>query len=65
MSVSALVLAARRPGIEDPLAKKAGVVCIPGAYFGEHQGAYLRFAFANADADTIATLADRLGGFTP
>ena len=25
MSVSALVLAARRPGIEDPLAKKAGV----------------------------------------
>lgn len=47
------------------LARKAGVVCIPGAYFGEGQEGYLRFAFANADAGTIATLADRLGGFTP
>ncbi len=51
--------------IAEMLARKAGVLCLPGAYFGERQEAYLRFAFANADAATIATLADRLGGFTP
>jgi len=51
--------------VAEMLARKAGVVCIPGAYFGERQEAYLRFAFANADAGTIATLVDRLGRFTP
>ncbi len=51
--------------VAEMLARKAGVVCIPGAYFGERQEAYLRFAFANADVGTIATLGARLGGFTP
>ncbi|MFP5076932.1 aminotransferase [Rhizobium sp. YIM 134829] len=45
------------------LASLAGVVSIPGEYFGEAQEPYLRFAFANADQATIAQLTDRLGGF--
>jgi aspartate/methionine/tyrosine aminotransferase len=50
--------------VAEKLAKQAGVVCIPGAYFGEGQEDYLRFAFANADSQTIASLADRLSAFT-
>ncbi|SSC71703.1 unnamed protein product [Ciceribacter sp. T2.26MG-112.2] len=50
--------------VAEKLAKEAGVVCIPGAYFGEGQENYLRFAFANADSKTIATLANRLAAFT-
>ncbi|HCL63461.1 MAG TPA: aminotransferase [Rhizobium sp.] len=48
--------------VAEKLAKEAGVVCIPGAYFGEGQEAYLRFAFANADAPTIGKLKARLSG---
>ncbi|MBW8320105.1 MAG: aminotransferase class I/II-fold pyridoxal phosphate-dependent enzyme, partial [Rhizobium sp.] len=50
--------------VAEKLAREAGVVCIPGAYFGEGQENYLRFAFANADSKTITTLADRLAAFT-
>ena len=50
--------------VAEKLARQAGVVCIPGAYFGENQDSYLRFAFANSDAATIAGLAERLAGFT-
>ncbi|GEO86232.1 MULTISPECIES: aminotransferase [Alphaproteobacteria] len=50
--------------VAERLAKQAGVVCIPGAYFGEGQENYLRFAFANADSATIASLRGRLAGFT-
>jgi aspartate/methionine/tyrosine aminotransferase len=46
------------------LAKEAGVVCLPGVYFGAGQEDHLRFAFANADAETIAKLEARLSGFT-
>lgn len=42
------------------LAKEAGVVCLPGSYFGEGQERYLRLAFANADAALIGLLAERL-----
>ncbi|MFA7413435.1 MAG: aminotransferase [Rhizobium sp.] len=49
--------------VAEKLARQAGVVCIPGAYFGEGQEAYLRFAFANADAPTIGKLKARLSGF--
>ena len=49
--------------VAERLARQAGVICIPGAYFGEGQEAYLRFAFANADAGTISLLADRLRDF--
>ncbi|MCM2400574.1 aminotransferase [Rhizobium sp. S153] len=49
--------------VAEKLAREAGVVCIPGAYFGEAQEGYLRFAFANADSATIEALTDRLSGF--
>ncbi len=42
------------------LAEKAGVSCLPGAFFGAGQDGYLRVAFANADVETIAQLGPRL-----
>ena len=42
------------------MARKAGVLVIPGAFFGEGQAAMLRFAFANAGRDVVAKLPDRL-----
>jgi hypothetical protein len=50
--------------VAEKLAKEAGVVCLPGVYFGEGQEKYLRFAFANADAPTIRQLERRLSEFT-
>ncbi|AXV16377.1 aspartate/tyrosine/aromatic aminotransferase [Neorhizobium sp. SOG26] len=50
--------------VAEKLAKEAGIVCIPGVYFGERQQDYLRFAFANADAPTIALLQERLKNFS-
>jgi len=49
--------------VAEKLARKAGVVCLPGVYFGDGQQDYLRFAFANADAPTILQLEDRLKNF--
>ncbi|MGA1802013.1 aminotransferase [Rhizobium sp. HT1-10] len=46
--------------VAERLARQAGVVCIPGSYFGADQENYLRLAFANADAASIALLTDRL-----
>jgi len=42
------------------LAQEAGVSCLPGEFFGAGQDRYLRLAFANADAPTIALLGPRL-----
>lgn len=42
------------------LAIEAGVLTVPGAYFGENQERHLRMAFANADCATIGLLAARL-----
>jgi hypothetical protein len=50
--------------VAEKLAREAGVVCLPGVYFGTGQQDYLRFAFANADAPTILRLEDRLKSFT-
>jgi aspartate/methionine/tyrosine aminotransferase len=50
--------------VAEKLARHAGVVCLPGVYFGEGQEKYLRFAFANADAATIPQLEARLIDFT-
>ncbi len=47
--------------VAERLAREAGVVCIPGAYFGEGQERYLRLAFANADIGSIELLSQRLG----
>ncbi|MDB2324793.1 aminotransferase [Alphaproteobacteria bacterium] len=50
------------PSIEvaQRMARDAGVLTIPGTFFGDGQENYLRFAFANADRDVIAQLPDRL-----
>ena len=42
------------------LAEERGVVCLPGAFFGEAQDAYLRFAFANVTSNELKALVDRL-----
>lgn len=42
------------------LAQEKGIVALPGTYFGTGQEPYLRFAFANSDAETIGLLASRL-----
>lgn len=49
--------------VAEMLTRDAGILCVPGAYFGEGQEAYLRFAFANADAQIIRMLSDRLSRF--
>ena len=46
------------------MARKAGVLVIPGTFFGDGQDAMLRFAFANAGRDVIAKLPDRLNNLT-
>lgn len=45
------------------LAEKAGISCLPGAFFGEGQDDYLRIAFANVKVETIRLLEDKLNGF--
>ena len=42
------------------LAERAGVVALPGSFFGAGQDAFLRLAFANVDARTIERLPARL-----
>jgi len=49
--------------VAEKLASEAGIVCIPGDYFGSGQQDYLRFAFANADSGTIRLLRHRLMNF--
>jgi len=49
--------------VAEKLARQAGIVCLPGAFFGERQENYLRFAFANADAPTLRLLEARLTDF--
>ena len=47
--------------VAEYLASERGVVCLPGAFFGEGQDDYLRFAFANATSQELQQLTDRLG----
>ena len=49
--------------VAERLAKEAGILCLPGSYFGARQEGYLRFAFANADVETISRLKERLANF--
>ncbi|MDO1585154.1 aminotransferase [Rhizobium oryzicola] len=51
--------------VAEHLAKQAGIVCIPGGYFGPGQEQSLRFAFANADVPTILSLRERLASVSP
>ena len=46
------------------MARKAGVLVIPGAFFGDGQDTMLRFAFANAGREVIAKLPNRLNNLT-
>lgn len=48
--------------VAEKLAKEAGILCLPGSYFGAQEG-FLRFAFANADVETIGLLKNRLARF--
>ncbi len=50
-------------GAAKRLALDAGVLTIPGGYFGDGLENYLRFAFANADSVQIAKLVERLQSF--
>ncbi|MGB3501655.1 MAG: aminotransferase [Mesorhizobium sp.] len=67
-SVGAYFAFVRHPFGDEPsravaerMARRAGVLVIPGEFFGKGQAGSLRFAFANANADTIAGIPDRLG----
>jgi aspartate/methionine/tyrosine aminotransferase len=42
------------------LAREHGVLCVPGATFGPGLDAYLRFAFANLEAEAMPALVERL-----
>ena len=49
-----------RTDVSEILARKLGVVTLPGSFFGPGQENHLRIAFANVSAERIATLAERL-----
>ncbi len=46
------------------LAGEAGVITLPGSFFGPGQEDHLRFAFTNVDEGQIACLAERLASVT-
>lgn len=56
----------RHPGTDgsiamaEQLVRDAGVLTIPGTFFGDGQESFLRFAFANAEVDAINQLPERL-----
>ncbi|MGI9388249.1 MAG: aminotransferase, partial [Methyloligellaceae bacterium] len=50
--------------VAERLAREAGVLCLPGTFFGTGQERYLRIAFANADVGEIGHLSARLNTMT-
>ena len=46
--------------VAQALAEQRGVTCLPGAFFGEGNERYLRFAFANVDAQALSALPGKL-----
>ncbi len=46
--------------VAERLAREAGVVTLPGEYFGPGQKAFLRIAFANAESSVLRGLPERL-----
>lgn len=50
--------------VAEQLARQAGILAIPGEYFGAGHTQFLRFAFANADAATIRQLRGRMIDFS-
>jgi aspartate/methionine/tyrosine aminotransferase len=51
--------------VAERLARERGVLTLPGSYFGPGQNQFLRVAFANVDASTIAELPKRLADAEP
>ncbi|MGI9405412.1 MAG: aminotransferase [Hyphomicrobiaceae bacterium] len=49
--------------VAENLAREAGIVCLPGTFFGDGQESFLRMAFANVDADQIARIPARFDTF--
>ena len=50
--------------VAEQLARQAGILAIPGEYFGVGHTQFLRFAFANADSATIRQLRGRMVDFS-
>lgn len=50
--------------VADKLARERGILLLPGHYFGDRTGRFMRVAFANADRDKLAALPERLADFT-
>ena len=48
--------------VAEAMAMTRGVLALPGTYFGPNQDTHIRIAFANADAEVIAKLPERLRG---
>lgn len=46
--------------VAEELASKAGLIALPGSFFGPGQESHLRFAFANVEAEQLAPVAARL-----
>ncbi|WP_108661890.1 aminotransferase [Acuticoccus kandeliae] len=51
-----------RPGLEvaEALARRFGVLCLPGSFFGPGQDGYLRIAFANVDPARLEGISARI-----
>lgn len=47
------------------MAREAGILVLPGSYFGPGQETHLRFAFANADTQAIASITGRIASWEP
>lgn len=50
--------------VAERMTREAGLLSIPGDFFGDGQSTYLRFAFANVDIPEINMIAGRLNGLT-
>ena len=50
--------------VAEALAKEAGILCLPGAFFGPDQDQFLRVAFANVEDERLVGLGARLNAFT-
>ncbi|ODN71261.1 hypothetical protein A6302_01376 [Methylobrevis pamukkalensis] len=57
-------LAAASAEVAERLAREAGVLCLPGSWFGPGQEDHLRFAFANVRAEALNGLAGRLAAIS-
>jgi len=49
--------------VAEKLARERGILVLPGVYFGDTSGQFMRVAFANADQNKLAALPERLNGF--